>query len=82
MIHTNEIVWYLLSVLISAPLVMVAAKRDFGSVTIGGFLVLSIIILAPFGNVPVGIFLWLSTIDKAKDAFSSTLMKILNKRIL
>ena len=48
---------YILSIAVSLPLLLLAAKKDFGYVTVGGLIPLVALSLIPIANVPTGLIL-------------------------
>lgn len=70
---------YVLSVIISLPLILYVAKADFGSVTVGGMIPLLVLSLCPVVNVSIAVILWLFSDNVGEGDFVS---KILNTKIL
>ena len=64
---------YILSIVVSLPLLLWAAKKDFGYVTVGGLIPLIALSLIPIGSVFIGIIL---------SARHWTFPSFLSKRIL
>ena len=64
---------YILSIVVSLPLLLLAAKKDFGYITVGGLIPLVTLSLIPIANVPMGIFI---------SARHWTFLSFLSKRIL